>query len=192
MVLPPGFQITDQVLLAGMAWFALADLLCVPLLARFTRPDRFSHLKWPLILSSAAVWFTIWAWVLSWGWEIVYAYVFPAWSRGVLPVFMALFYAAVAWLLWRLALPHARPAAWFCLLGGLVGILTHIYAVLRGITTGPPILQAASPAVAVLFAAFEFILYWCAILALALLLDRLFTRGVPSPSATPGIGAPGG
>jgi len=59
----------------------------------------------------------------------------------------------------------------FCLLGGVLGSLTHIWAVTRGIVTKPPMLQGASPLGAVVFAFFEYIFYWCTILLLAKIME---------------------
>ncbi len=166
-------------LLAGIGYFGLIDLIFVPILVRSIKRVAFLEAKWPIIFTAGAVWFSIWAWVLSWSWDLIYVYIFPGWARAILPGLMALFYALVAWLMWRIALPRRSPVLIFLLLGGLTGILTHIFAVLRGITTAPPILQGASPLAAVAFAGFEFTLYWCVILSAAVLLNKLYRRVVP-------------
>jgi hypothetical protein len=58
-------------------------------------------------------------------------------------------------------------------------MVTHVWAVHLGIVDKPPMLQGASPVAAVVFAVFEFTLYWCIILSVAWSLWRVwqwFTR----------------
>jgi hypothetical protein len=60
----------------------------------------------------------------------------------------------------------------FCLLGGLWGMITHIWAVARGLVEKPPMLQGVNPVAAVVIAGFEFMFYWCIMLSIASLLLR--------------------
>ena len=163
-------KITTELLLRGMLLFALIDVIYVSLLAWRLRRDFFLRLKWPLAVAAALVWFGIWSWALGNFWETVYIYVFPAWGQTWIP-FIALVVAGLVGLgLWTLAVRLKwHPVLSFCLLGGLLGILTHIWAVYRGVVSKPPMLQGASPVAAVVFAFFEYMLYWCAILTLAAL-----------------------
>ena len=55
----------------------------------------------------------------------------------------------------------------FCVFGSLWGMVTHVWAVYRGIVDNPPMLQGTSPVAAVVAAVFEFMLYWCIILGVA-------------------------
>jgi hypothetical protein len=59
-----------------------------------------------------------------------------------------------------------HPVLSFCLLGGLWGMITHVWAVYLGILDKPPMLQGAGAAAAIVIAAFEFIFYWCIILSI--------------------------
>src|SRR5574341_1546938 len=107
-------------------------------------------------------------WVLASFWDSVYHYLFPAWARPFLPFFFGLLSAAMALGFWwgatRLSI---NPILTFCLFGGLWGMVTHLWAVYRGIVNKPPALQGANPVAAVVIAIFEFIFYWCLILGLA-------------------------
>jgi hypothetical protein len=69
-----------------------------------------------------------------------------------------------------------KPVLTYCLLSGVLGSLTHIWAVYRGIVSKPPMLQGASPLAAIVFAFFEYIFYWCTILILATVLLHLQLR----------------
>ncbi len=166
--MPTEIQITTQMLVQGALIFALIDALFVPLLAWRIPKDSFRQWKWMLVIAAALTWFGIWSWAIGNFWHTVYAYVFPAWARTWVP-FIAFFVAgAVALGLWTLSGRGSGNAiVTYCLLGGALGSLTHIWAVYRGIVTKPPMLQGASPLAAVAIAFFEYIFYWCVILLLA-------------------------
>lgn len=51
-------------------------------------------------------------------------------------------------------------------------MITHLWAVYRGIVDRPPMLQGADPVAAIVIAVFEFMFYWCIMLSVALLLRR--------------------
>jgi hypothetical protein len=130
-----------------------------------------------IVIAAALVWWGIWLWAIGNFWETVYSYVFPTWGQAWIPV-IAFFVAGVVALgLWTIAgRSRWNSVLVYCLLGGALGSLTHIWAVIRGIVTNPPMLQGASPLAAVIIAFFEYIFYWCTILAVAKIMDWLQTR----------------
>ncbi len=164
--------ITTGLLYKSALIFALIDAIYVPLLVWRVNVDSFRKLKWALVISAALVWWGIWSWAIGNFWETVYVYVFPAWSRTWNP-WIALVAGGVGALgLWAISLRiKGKPVLAFLLLGGALGSLTHLWAVYRGVVTKPPMLQGASPLAAVIFAFFEYLLYWCAILTLAKIFD---------------------
>ncbi|MBN2118202.1 MAG: hypothetical protein JW730_16630 [Anaerolineales bacterium] len=107
----------------------------------------------------------------------MYSYVVPAWARTWLPWIAFVVAGAVAFGLWEAAIRlKCHPVLPYCLLGGALGSLTHLWAVQRGIVTKPPLLQGAAPLAAVVIAFFEFNFYWCTILLLAKTVDWIQTR----------------
>ena len=170
--MPVELKITTEILLKGALFFALVDVVYVPLLVWRVRKETFQRMRWPLAIVAAFVWYGIWAWAIGNFWETIYRYVFPAWGQTWIPLIAIIVAAAVAPGLWTLALRFkGNPVLIFCLLGGALGILTHIWAVYRGIVTLPPMLQGASPLAAVVIAFFEYMFYWCTILVIAALID---------------------
>jgi hypothetical protein len=165
-------KITTELLYKGALVFALMDAIFIPLLVWRVSEDLFRRMKWALVLSAALVWWSIWSWAIGNFWETVYSYVFPPWAQTWAP-WIAFFAAgAVALGLWALALRiKYKSVLIFLLLGGILGSLTHIWAVYRGVITKPPMLQGASPLGAVVIAFFEYIFYWCTILLLAKIMD---------------------
>ncbi len=148
--------------------FALIDLGFIFVLARRIKPNEFSSLRKPIILSSFIVWFAIWLIMSIFYWESVYSFVFPEWARWVIPPVYGLLFATINILLsWLSVSIKGNPVLLFCLLGGLFGPITHIWAISRGILEKPPMLQGVSPTAAVVMPFFEFLFYWCVILSLS-------------------------
>jgi hypothetical protein len=167
-------RVTTEVLWRGTLLFAPVDLLFLVLLARGVTAERFGEIRRLLPLTAGVFWFLIWLCLAAMVfWQAVYSYVFPVWSRWLLPPAQALLGAAVTLIAVRIAERVLRPVVAFCLLGGLWGSIAHVWAVYRGIMTKPPMLRGASPAAAVIFAFFEFTLYYCLITLGALVVRRL-------------------
>jgi len=184
MTLPPVVKISTELLWRGALLFASLDLILVSLLVWRVKPATFRQLKWELILVTAVFWGALWFWAVGYYWELVYQYLFPGWSRWYLPFFQAALTALAASLAWRLSWRMCiNPVLAYCLLGGLWGFLTHLWAVHMGVVDKPPFLQGAAPISAVVIAIFEFIFYWCVIILLALLVRfaRSYSRFNSSP-----------
>jgi len=172
-MLPLGSKITSETLWLGTFVLATIDALFIPILVWRINSVAFRRIKWTLVVTSAIFWSSLWTWGLVTFWDSVYHYVFPVWSRWLIPPTFGLLYAGISLLFWRLALRlPGNVVASFCLLGGLWGMTTHLFAVSIGIVTKPPVLQGATPSAAVSFAIFEFMFYWCIILTLAVLLHH--------------------
>jgi hypothetical protein len=172
--MPSDIRVTTELLYQGAFVFALMDAMYVPLLVWRVDEAAFRRLKGWLVITAAWVWFGIWSWAIGNFWETVYSYVFPAWARIWIPAIAFAAAGLIAYVLWILALRIRRHVVlMFCLMSGALGSLTHIWAVQRGIVTQPPMLQGASPLAAVVLAFFEYLFYWCVILTLAKLMDRV-------------------
>jgi hypothetical protein len=170
-------KITTEMLYQGALGFALMDAVYIPLLFWRVKGETFCRLKWPLVIAAALTWYGIWSWAIGNFWEDVYSYLFPAWAQTWIPriVFIAAGFFALG--LWTLSIRiKGKPVLIYCLLGGILGSITHIWAVYRGIVTKPPILQGASPLGAVVIAFFEYIFYWCVILTIATIMDWVRTK----------------
>jgi hypothetical protein len=170
---PQDFKVTSKILWLATLIFAGIDVVYVPILARRIEAAKFRQLKWTLFTVTAIFWAAMWTWVLVDFWDSVYRYLFPAWVRWIIPPAYGLLFAGVGLLFWWLALRFRfSPVVSFCLLGGLWGVITHVWAVFLGVVDKPPLLQGVAPAAAVIVAVFEFIFYWCIILSMSALLHR--------------------
>lgn len=178
MLTSPDAKVTTHILWEGALIFALIDVVFISILRRRIRFEAFRQFKWTLVITTGIFWCLLLGTLMS-GifWEPVYHYVFPDWSRWLIPPVYGLFFAAVGFVFWWIALRFPKePVVTWCLLGGLWGMLTHIWAVYRGILDKPPMLQGASPVATVIMPIFEFIFYYCVILGLTSLLRRNHLR----------------
>lgn len=168
-------KVTTEILLKAALFFAVSDSVFITVLARLVRPEDLLRLKWKLVGFMGLFFFLLFGSLVSIiFWESVYSYVFPLWARWIIPPVYGLLFAAVGLFFWWLAFRlHINAVVTFCLLGGVWGIATHLWAIYRGIMVKPPMLQGASPAAAVLIATFEFIFYWCVCLAIVSLGDYI-------------------
>jgi hypothetical protein len=179
--MPTEIRITTDILYRGALLFALLDAVYVPMLVWRVKEEMFRRLKWPLVISAALIWNGIWWWAIGNYWDAIYSYVFPAWAQTWVPRIALIVAGIVALGLWSLALRLKwNVIVTYCLSGGVIGSLTHIWAVHLGIVTRPPMLQGASPWAAIIIAFFEFIFYWCTILVSASLMDWLYGKGTQS------------
>lgn len=161
----------------GSVWtmtliWALVDVGLVGLLRWRVKPARFCRSAWPVVIASAIFWgvFAISLYLIFW--DIYYSHFVPAYVRWLVPL-AAIEYGLVGWLLWWLArkLP-GNPVLTFCLLGGLESIPEHLLGIYGFKILDIPILQGMTPLIILVFAFFEYILYWGVVVVLAALLDR--------------------
>ena len=170
-------RITTELLFKSALVFALVDAVYIALLVWRVKLEIFRRLKWMLVIAAAFVWFGIWSWAIGNFWETVYSYVFPAWAQTWTPWIAFIAAGIAALIFWILAgRAGAKAVPVYCLLSGVLGSLTHAWAVTRGIVTKPPMLQGASPLGAVTIAFFEYIFYWCVILTLAVFMNWVWRK----------------
>jgi len=170
--MPADIKISTELLYKSALVFALMDAIYIPLLMWRVRDETFRRLKWSLVISAALVWYGIWSWAIGNFWDTVYVYVFPAWAHVWVAWIAFVVAGAIALGMWMLTMKLKRNFVLaFCLMSGVLGSLTHIWAVYRGIVTKPPMLQGASPIAAITIAFFEYIFYWCTILVIAKIMN---------------------
>ncbi len=170
-------KVTTEILWKAAVFFALVDVFYVAALVRRIDGKTFRGLRCALIGTTGVFWFFLWLLMVAVYWEAVYHYVFPAWARWLIPPVYGLLFALVAHLFWWLSLHLAGwPTLTFCLLGGLWGMVTHLWGVSRGLIENPPMLQGVSVMSVAVMPVFEFIFYWCVSLTIALFLYRRRNR----------------
>jgi len=168
-----GIKATSELLWVSALVAALADVGLVVFLNWWIKAARFRQYKWVITGVSLVFWSGVWLYAM-WGnwWELAYHHIFPTWARYVVPPSYGLLFGAVGMGIWWLALRlPGYPVVNFCLLGGLVSLPGHLWAIYgRAMLDKVPLLQTVSPASALVFGIFEFIVYWSFILVIAALL----------------------
>jgi hypothetical protein len=88
----------------------------------------------------------------------------------------ALIALGMVWLSQKLP---GNPVVTWCVLGGVEGLLSHLYAIYDlGAASKPPIMQGTNPFAVLIFAVFEKAFYWSLILLACRLLWRDLKRNL--------------
>jgi hypothetical protein len=176
-------RVTSELLWRATSIAVLIDAPLLFLIGRRVSSAVFTEIKWELAAAAFLVYSMLWgAFGSVWFWDAVYGSVFPAWSRWLLPLWFGVLFGAAALLFWSLSRRAARwQAVWFCALGGLVSLVGHGIGIARGLLR-VPLLSEASAFSALTFGVLEFVLYWCAIVGLAVTARRLGLRVRPTHS----------
>ena len=180
MIISNEINVTSEILWKGALYFALIDIVFVATLTKLVKPHDLLRMKWKLVIFMAFFFCLLFGILVSIiFWDSVYSYVFPTWSRWIIPPSYGLLFSSVGLLCWWFAfrLPTNKVMN-FCILGGLWGMTTHIWAIYRGILEKPPMLQGASSIAAVVIAIFEFIFYWCVCLSITSLIEHFRSRSL--------------
>jgi hypothetical protein len=162
----PNAHLTTPLIWTCTGIVAVLDVILVLLARRLVGRQQFHEMRWVLVIVSGVFFLLVWIFVLWWGWDWFYSYIFPGWARYLLPPIFCIAYTLLAlgmsWL--SLKLP-GNPAVTWCILGGFEGLLSHIYAIYGlGAASKPPIMQGTDPLVVLIFAVFEIAFYWSLIL----------------------------
>lgn len=148
-------------------------VLLVPLLFVFPGP-AFAAAARALVIAAALFWGVLSVAVVLGFWSFYYAYFYPTWVRRLVPLDVLLYGGlglGLWWLAWHLP---AAPVLWFVLLGGLEGIVEHVFGIyaLR-ILDKVPWLRGVAARPVVVFSFGEYVLYWSLVAWLALALSRV-------------------
>jgi hypothetical protein len=174
--MPPDAHVTTSLIWTCTGIVAVMDVILTLLARRLVSRELFQQMRWLLAIAGGVFFLLVWIGVLWWGWDWFYSYIFPEWGRYLLPPMFGIGYTLIAfgmgWL--SLKLP-GNPAVTWCILGGVEGLLSHIYAIYGlGAASKPPIMQGTDPFAVLIFAVFEIAFYW----SLILLASRLIWRGL--------------
>jgi hypothetical protein len=174
--MPPNAQLSTPLVWGCTAALVIVDLVLILVINRVIRRDQFSFFRRQLVILAGIFFLLVWTSAMLWAWEWFYTYIFPAWLRYYLPPIFWIGYTllacAMSWFSLKL---RAKPAVTWCLLGGLEGLLSHLYAIYGlGAVSNPPIMHGVSQLSVLIFAVFEKMFYWSFILFVVWLLTMKF------------------
>ena len=177
--MPPDVYVSNPQLWTCTGILLVLDVLLVSLARRNINREQFRRMRWLLAVAGGAFFLLVWSAAMLWAWDWFYSYIFPNWARILLPAIFGLGYTLLALGMFWLSLKIQRePAFTWCVLGGVEGFLSHLYAIYGlGAASKPPIMQDASQLVVLIFAFFEVAFYWSIILlACKFLSAKLFHK----------------
>ncbi|HNB54809.1 MAG TPA: hypothetical protein PK530_22870 [Anaerolineales bacterium] len=180
------FQATSEMYWWSAVITALVDLFVAWILISRISLTLFQKLRTEIVIVSVVFWGGLWGSVMAsdFIWVTCYQYVFSDAARWYWPVTIAIVYGGIGWLCWWLA-PKISDLN-FLLLGGLVSLPGHLWAMLGRKIMETPLLAKVSIDSALVFGIFEFIFYWNVILLVALLLHKarqfLKNRNLQTPN----------
>ena len=176
--MPPDVHVNTPLIWLCTSILVLLDAVLILIARRTIQRKQFEQMRWLLAISGGVFFLLVWTSVMLWCWDWFYHYIFPSWGRYLLPPIFWIGYTLLAlgivWL--SLKLP-GNPAVTWCVLGGVEGLLSHIYAIYGlGAVSKPPIMQGTNPFAVLIFAIFEIAFYWSLILLAGRFIWRLIKR----------------
>ena len=175
-------QATSQMYWTAALVTAALDLLLVGLLVWRLEESTFRQLQPGLTIAAMLFWCILYTWA-SWSfWEVCYAYLLPGWVRWFVVPF-GLISGLLGYAFWWLSLRlPGKPLYWFFLLAGMHSLPGHLHAIYgRVMLERCPILAEVSASSALIFGIFEFILYWCFVLLISVLVRNLYLKHRRAP-----------
>ena len=177
--MPPDAHLTTPLIWMCTSILVLLDAILILIARRTIQREQFAEMRWLLAITGGVFFLLVWTCAMLWAWDWFYSYIFPDWGRYLLPPIFWIVYTllglGMVWL--SLKLP-GNPAITWCMLGGVVGLLGHLYAIYGlGAVSKPPIMQGTDPFAVLIFAVFELAFYWSLILLACGFIRRVYKRG---------------
>jgi len=151
---------------------ALITIILVAFLAWRIKRESFNQLRWPLAAAAGLFWAGYGLLLYQVFWDSYYRYFGANWMReGGILIVMVPVAAGMAFVFHWLArrLPGI-PLVSFCFLGGLEGLLEHLWGIYGLKILDVPMLQGINPLSILAFAFPEYIFYWCVVIGIAVLI----------------------
>lgn len=159
---------------SSLFWWCAAvttviDALLLFAFTRWVKPVFFRGMAWPLVIAAALFWGWLGLYLAPLFWGNFYSQIYPRWMVEGGMMLAAPLYGLLAWVFHRLSLrTPVHPLLGFCALGGAESVLEHLWGFYGMHILDTPWLSQASPLSILAFAVPEYVLYWCAVILLAL------------------------
>ena len=155
--------------------FGLAGTVLYVPLFRLLPDKTFRASRRAVVMGASLFWIAFTAVLVNWAWGWYYRYFYPEWMKWgtalIASVLYSFFALACHWLACRLP---GRPMLWFCLFTGLLAANEHYIAwTFAHLSEKIPMLAGMPLVPTMIFAFFEYQVYWAGGLWLAWLLLNL-------------------
>lgn len=176
--MPPEVRLTTPLVWMSTGILLVMDIILALLARRFVHRQHIRQMRWRLVIISGLFFLLVWSAAMLWSWDWFYSYIFPTWARTLLPPLFGIGYTLLALgMTWMCLKLPANSALTWCVLGGLEGLISHIYAIYSlSAASKPPIMQGTDPLAVLIFAIFEKAFYWSLILLFSWLTWRVANR----------------
>jgi hypothetical protein len=169
--MPDAVQLTSDIFWESAAIAALIDAGLLLLIARLIRPERFFQIRLPVIVSAGIFWGVLGVVVVRSNWVGYYQYFYPQWM-GTWGIY--LFGPSIGMVLaivfyWIVSRFRGHPVPVFFTLVGIEAFLEHLMGIYSFRIMDIPSFRGVNPLSVLVFSVPEYILYWCVILLLAIL-----------------------
>ena len=171
-------RLTSDIFWTSAALAALIDAGLFILLHRLVRPERFSPLRLPLILSAGVFWGGMGVAVVRSFWTGYYRYFYPGWMHGWGIVLFGPSIGMVLAVLFFWIARHFRnhPMSVFFLAVGAEALIEHWMGIYAFRIMDIPMFQEVSTLSVLVFSIPKYIFYWSIILIAAFLAQRVSSR----------------
>jgi hypothetical protein len=165
----------DIDLLRSTVWFGLAGVLLYLPLLWLLPAQTFRNSRRAVVMGASLFWLGFTTVLVNLAWGYYYRFFYPAWMRWGTALIACALYSAYAfachWFSGRL---RGHPMLWFCLFTGLLAANEHYIAWnFARLPEKVPILEGMPLVPTMLFAFFEYQVYWASALWLAWILIKL-------------------
>lgn len=168
----------DIALLRSTVWFGLAGFLLYLPLFRLFPVHVFRASRRAVVMGASLFWFGFTAILVNLAWSYYYRLFYPQWMKWGAALIAFVLYPIFAygcqWLACRLP---GHPLLWFCLFTGLLAANEHFVAwSFARVPEKVPFLQGMHLLPTMLFAFFEYQVYWAMAIWIAWILLKLSAR----------------
>ena len=161
--------------LVSAARFGMAGLVLLSPLWWLLPAGSFRRSRRAITMGASLFWPAFTLVMLQTAWHGYYAFFYPAWMKWGAALIALIVYTVYAFgMHWVASHLPGHPLVWFCLLAGVLAAGEHVAAWdLVDLPNRVPFLRGTPLGAAMVFAFFEYQVYWAAALWLAWLLLRL-------------------
>lgn len=162
---------TSELYWLSAGLLTIVDLTAIYCLSQCIPTERFRKVSFEITLVSMLFWGGLWSALMAnnYVWEWCYYHIFSNTERWLMPPIMSLLYGGLGFVMWKIALRLPfQPVITFSVLGALISLPDHLYAIVVKNVLDTPLLSEVSASSAIVFGIFEFVFYWLVILSIAI------------------------
>lgn len=158
--------------------FTLLAVVVTALLSWRIKTSEFRRIPWFHFCIAAALFWGVFSLILILvGWEFYYSQFAPHNFRYIIPIVAIIVYPLWSLIIrWIAVRSPYYPVLVFCILGGIQGTIEHVIAIYRMDILSVPFLASSTAMAVMIFAFFEYVVYWGIVVIIAKVIGRFLVR----------------